>query len=415
MYSIIDIESNGAGFREECIIEIAVFVYDGHRTVEQFITLVNPESSISPYVQKLTGITPKMVKTAPKFHEIAKRIIEITEGTTLVGHNIEFDYRMLRQSFRRLGYEFRYDTIDTIPLAKKLIPNAESYSLGKLCKSIGIPLVDAHRAAGDARATLELFKLLISKDTNNEIIQAHHEKTHTDTYSNKVGRLTENLPTEQGIIYFQSKEGKILYAAYADNIYKKAKKILNSKSPKEIKIQHKTEQISYEFTGTNIIALLMMKEKELKQNLQLPFCIVYNKQKKLFLISTKKKEEEIRLFKFKNYSQAEKFLSLLKKRTEKLEYAPLKKETSLSGRNEIWVSRGRTRSEKSFLALRGGKLVGYGFYELYHQVLSWDKIQKLMIPVASLSENIRNEMKIALLKGEFKIIPINTSSLPPKE
>ena len=71
MYSIIDIESNGAGFREECIIEIAVFVYDGHRTVEQFITLVNPESNISPYVQKLTGITPKMVKTAPKFHEIA--------------------------------------------------------------------------------------------------------------------------------------------------------------------------------------------------------------------------------------------------------------------------------------------------------------------------------------------------------
>ena len=415
MYSIIDIESNGAGFREECIIEIAVFVYDGHRTVEQFITLVNPESSISPYVQKLTGITPKMVKTAPKFHEIAKRIIKITEGTTLVGHNIEFDYRMLRQSFRRLGYEFRCDTIDTFPLAKKLIPNAESYSLGKLCKSIGIPLVDAHRAAGDARATLELFKLLISKDTSNEIIQAHHEKAHTDTYSNKVGRLTENLPTEQGIIYFQSKEGNILYAAYADNIYKKAKKILNSKSPKEIKIQHKTEQISYEFIGTNIIALLMMKEKGLKQNLQLPFCIVYNKQKKIFLISTKKKEEEIRLFKFKSYSQAEKFLSLLKKRTEKLEYAPLKKETSLSGRNEIWVSKGRTRSEKSFLALRGGKLVGYGFYELYHQVLSWDKIQKLMIPVASLSENIRNEMKITLLKGEFKIIPINTSPLPPKE
>ena len=159
----------------------------------------------------------------------------------------------------------------------------------------------------------------------------------------------------------------------------------------------------------------MMKEKGLKQDLQLPFCIVYNKQKKLFLISTKKKEEEIRLFKFKSYSQAEKFLSLLKKRTEKLEYAPLKKETSLSGRNEIWVSKGRTRSEKSFLALRGGKVVGYGFYELYHQVLSWDKIQKLMIPVASLSENIRNEMKIALLKGEFKIIPINTSSLPPKE
>jgi DNA polymerase-3 subunit epsilon len=98
-----------------------------------------------------------MVKTAPKFHEIAKRIIEITEGTTLVGHNIDFDYRMLRQSFKRLGYDFQINTLDTIPLAKKLIPDEDSYSLGKLCKSIGIPLIDEHRASGDARATLELL------------------------------------------------------------------------------------------------------------------------------------------------------------------------------------------------------------------------------------------------------------------
>ena len=101
-----------------------------------------------------------MVKRAPKFHEIAKRVIEMTENTTLVGHNVEFDYRMLRQSFRRLGFDFKINTIDTLPLAKKLIPDVESYSLGKLCKSVGIPLSDAHRAGGDARATLDLFKLL---------------------------------------------------------------------------------------------------------------------------------------------------------------------------------------------------------------------------------------------------------------
>ena len=102
MYSIIDIESNGAGFRKECIIDIAIFKYDGHKIVDQFISLVNPESEITPFVQKLTNISPKMVKTAPKFHELAKRVVEITEGTTLVGHNIDFDYRMLRQSFQRL-------------------------------------------------------------------------------------------------------------------------------------------------------------------------------------------------------------------------------------------------------------------------------------------------------------------------
>ncbi|MBP3840299.1 MAG: 3'-5' exonuclease, partial [Chryseobacterium sp.] len=93
MYSVIDIESNGAGFRKESIIEIAVYRYDGHEIVDQFISLVNPESEITPFVQKLTKISPKMVKTAPKFPEIARRIVEITENTTLVGHNIEFDYR----------------------------------------------------------------------------------------------------------------------------------------------------------------------------------------------------------------------------------------------------------------------------------------------------------------------------------
>ena len=104
MYSVIDIESNGAGFRKENIIEIAIYKYDGHEIVDQFITLVNPESEITPFVQRLTNISQKMVKSAPRFHEIAKRIVEITQNTTLVGHNIEFDYRMLRQEFKRLGY-----------------------------------------------------------------------------------------------------------------------------------------------------------------------------------------------------------------------------------------------------------------------------------------------------------------------
>ena len=87
LYTIIDIEGNGAPYRKESIIEIAIFRYDGHVITDQFISLVNPESEISPFVQKLTGITQKMVKTAPKFHEIAKRIVEITnteEMTTLL-------------------------------------------------------------------------------------------------------------------------------------------------------------------------------------------------------------------------------------------------------------------------------------------------------------------------------------------
>ncbi|MEF9480391.1 3'-5' exonuclease [Chryseobacterium sp. 1B4] len=224
MYSIIDIESNGAGYRNECIIDIAIYRYDGQKITDQFISLVNPEGDITPFVQKLTSITPKMVKTAPKFHEIAKRVIEITQNTTLVGHNIDFDYRMLRQSFKRLGYDFKINTLDTIPLAKKLIPDEVSYSLGKLVKSLGIPLTNHHRAEGDARATLELFKLLISKDTENEIIQKQHEESNAKTYINKIKELTQDLPNDKGFVYFQDEAGRIMFSDYVQDINKFSKR-----------------------------------------------------------------------------------------------------------------------------------------------------------------------------------------------
>ena len=262
MYSVIDIESNGAPFRKESIIEIAVYRFDGHEITDQFISLVNPEDEISAFVQKLTGITSKMVLTAPKFHEIAKRVVEITQDSTLVGHNIDFDYRMLRQSFKRLGYEFNINTLDTIPLAKKLIPEEKSYSLSKLCKSIGIPLTEAHRASGDARATLDLFKLLMIKDKSNEIIQSQQEEIHAKGYFNKIQLLTEDLPNERGILYFQNSDGKIIHSDVVEDLYKSAKKILESDSRKYKNIQEDAVLTSYELTGTDLIAKLMMKGRE---------------------------------------------------------------------------------------------------------------------------------------------------------
>lgn len=403
MYSIIDVECNGAGFREEKIIEVAIFRFDGHKITDQVISVVNPEAEITAYVQKLTGITPKMVKTAPKFHELAKRIVEITEGTTLVGHNVSFDYRMLRQSFRALGYDFQMDTLDTLPLSKKLIPDLPSYSLGKLCKSVGIPLADAHRAGGDARATLELFKLLISKDVANEILQSHQEQTESRLYINKINELTEELPSEKGLLYFQDKKGKIIALGYADNIYKWARKILTSKSVKNQKLQQAVEQIHYEFTGTEIIAQLMMLEKGIKAFPKKSYQIVYDEEQQDFFISTKKRTEQKTLFAFRYLSQAERFVDFLSKRDESLDYLELKKEISFSQRNELWIGTGRTLGERSFLAFRNGKFVGYGFYELYHQILSWDKIQNLMVPVETLPSTLKNEMQIGLLKGDFEV------------
>ena len=130
MYAIVDIETTGGKFNEEGITEIAIYRYDGDKVIDQFSSLVNPEKEIQPFVQRLTGINSKMLINAPKFYELAKRIIDITTDCIIVAHNADFDYRMLRTEFQRLGYTYERKSICTVTIAQKLLPEAPSYKLG---------------------------------------------------------------------------------------------------------------------------------------------------------------------------------------------------------------------------------------------------------------------------------------------
>ena len=211
MYAIIDIETTGGKFNEEGITEIAIYKFDGHNVVDQFISLVNPEKPIQPFVVNLTGISNKMLINAPKFYEVAKRIVEITEDCIFVAHNTSFDYRILSTEFRRLGFEFKRETLCTVELSKELIPNMPSYSLGKLVRSLGIPVTDRHRASGDALATVELFKLLLSKDSKKTIITNALKTKPKHQLEPKLIDILDKLPNKTGVYYIHGKNGKILY------------------------------------------------------------------------------------------------------------------------------------------------------------------------------------------------------------
>ena len=207
MYCILDIETTGGQFNEEGITEIAIYKYDGHEVVDQFISLVNPEKEIQPFVVKLTGINNAMLRSAPKFYEVAKRIIEITQDCIVVAHNSSFDYRILRTEFTRLGYDFIRPTLCTVELSKKLIPGMESYSLGKLVRALGIPVTDRHRASGDALATVKLFKLLLSKDTEKEILISSIKAEIKSGLTPKLLDIVESLPYKTAIYYIPNEKG----------------------------------------------------------------------------------------------------------------------------------------------------------------------------------------------------------------
>lgn len=402
MYTIVDVEGNGGEFRDERITEIAIYKFDGRQIVDQFISLINPEADITQFVQKLTGITPKMVRTAPKFHEVAKRIVEITEGTTLIGHNIDFDYRMLRQSFKRLGYTYKINTLDTIQLAKKLIPEAESYSLGKLVKSLGIPVTDRHRASGDARATLELFKLLMSKDSNNEIIQHQFNETNAKTYLNKVKELTQDLPNKKGIIYFQNENGIILFSDYVDDIQKFAKKFFHSNAHRFKAIQEQTEQVNFELTGSNLLAKLIMKSKGIKKRENLTFGLFYINGKYV-IDKNSAQPPSSAILKFSSFTQGLKALRHIKSIDAYKNPEELQLVLDLKKRTELWVLPGRILGEEAFVLIKNGKLEGFGFFEVHTQISTLAKVNRLKISMDSTSANLQNEMQMTLLKNEVKI------------
>jgi DNA polymerase III subunit epsilon len=167
LFSIIDIETTGNSYKYGKITEIAIYQHNGQRITNSYTTLVNPEMDIPFFITDLTGISNEMVKNAPKFYEVAKTIVEMTLGRTFVAHNVQFDYKFIREEFARLGYEYNRKTMCTVQLSRQFLPGHRSYSLGRLCSDLGIKIDGRHRAAGDALATVKLFDILLKENEKN--------------------------------------------------------------------------------------------------------------------------------------------------------------------------------------------------------------------------------------------------------
>ena len=169
MYSIIDIEATGGNSETGKITEVAIYNFDNERITKKFSSLVNPERKIPHYVQRLTGINNKMAAEAPSFRNLAKEIFEMLNGNCFVAHNVKADYSFIKKEFSNAGINFKSERLCTLELSKKLIPEAASHGLAKICEHLNIEVPNRHRASGDAIATVELFKYLQKIDKTNQI------------------------------------------------------------------------------------------------------------------------------------------------------------------------------------------------------------------------------------------------------
>jgi DNA polymerase-3 subunit epsilon len=267
MYAVLDIETTGGSPAYEKITEIAIFFHDGRNVVGEWSTLINPEKNIPYFITGLTGITNEMVADAPRFYEVAREIVERTEGHTIVGHNVSFDYSFIRSEFKRLGFDYSRKTLCTVKLSRKLLPGYKSYSLGSICRELGIVIKDRHRAAGDAMATVRLFELLLEQQGEAGGLMLIQQPS--GRYRNLNDNLTvgdiENLPEECGIYYFFDEKRQLLYIGKSKDIRHRVLSHLgNATTRRAMEMKQRIHSISYELTGSELIALLK-ESREIKE------------------------------------------------------------------------------------------------------------------------------------------------------
>src|ERR1035437_57396 len=243
MYAIIDVETTGTGASYGKITEIAIILHNGVAVTETFTTLINPECNIPWNITRLTGITNEMVAYAPKFYEVAKKIIELTAGRIFVAHNAMFDYSFVKEEFKRLGYDFKRKTICTVKLGRKLLPGHRSYSLGNICADLGINITDRHRAIGDALATAKLFEILISQ---NNLLES--SLFVNQTYPLPSEKITA-IPGRTGVYYFYDAQGSIIYIGKSKDIHPRViTHFSNSQTKKEIEMRDRIADVSWKET-----------------------------------------------------------------------------------------------------------------------------------------------------------------------
>jgi len=461
VYAVIDVEATGGKSGEESIIEIAIFLYDGEKVTDQFISLVQPDREIDAYVQRLTKISPKMVSTAPKFHEVAKRIIEITDGSILVGHNIGFDYRMLKQEFRKLGYTYYRETLDTLSLSEKYFPDAESFSLGKLSKALGIPVSDRHRASGDARATLMLFQILQAKDSDKEILKKENTVTGVKANPQKFDSILKDLPNETGIFYVLNKENQVIYLSKSENIAQTARKLLTGKSNLSNKIKLSVSKITWETTGNELVSWLKEGNEittldpvlnENKKKLNFPFTIYVDDNKgykQLKIDHTDYSSQKGFILRMSSYNNAVRILSLISEEYELCSKineiyrgkgsclgftvgecygACVGKESPdsynqrvdaflgkicMKNKSFLIIGKGRSSSEKSFIWMKNNVCKGYGFFDLNHQIKNEKLVEQRMVSLDE-NENFNSIVRGFLFTEKYlDIIYLNNTNTEP--
>ena len=158
-YVVLDLETTGGNALRDRITEIAAVRIENGLETARWSTLVNPGVRIPPFIQALTGISDDMVQEAPKFEDVAHKLLEILDGAVFVAHNVRFDHGFVQNELARLDMAFKVKTLCTVRLSRKLYPQHKGHGLDAILQRHGLHTMARHRAMGDVEVVMQWLKV----------------------------------------------------------------------------------------------------------------------------------------------------------------------------------------------------------------------------------------------------------------
>lgn len=202
---VFDIETTGFSPLKNRIIEIGAVRVEEGRIVDKFSSFVNPDVPIPFEIEKLTGINDNMVLDAPKIDRVLPEFLEFCRGAVMVAHNAGFDISFIKENARQQGLEFNPTVLDTVSLARVILPNLNRFKLDTVAKELKINLANHHRAVDDAGATAEIFVRFIKMLKERDIF----DLSQLNELSRMTVEMIRKMPTYHIIIIAKNDVGRV--------------------------------------------------------------------------------------------------------------------------------------------------------------------------------------------------------------
>jgi DNA polymerase III subunit epsilon len=258
--AFVDLETTGTTATADRITEVGIVRVLEGELVEEWSSLVDPETSIPPAIQALTGITNAMVASAPTFAQIAGAIRERLADHLFVAHNARFDYGFLKNEFARLGETFSAKVLCTVRLSRHLYPQARHHNLDSLIQRHGLNASGRHRALGDARMLWQFVQVLRREHPAEDIQAAVDRLLKTPSMPPQLApNALEQIPEAPGVYYFYGLNRLPIYIGKSTNLRERVRSHFSGdhRSGKESRLSTEVQRIEFEQTAGELGALLL--------------------------------------------------------------------------------------------------------------------------------------------------------------